>query len=114
MMKPPLNAATREAACAGWIGAGYRSAVGRDRWAGLAGLDRAPTLDAVLLPLDGPGVVPPAALAHGHRQVGLLGPGLELVKDRRAELRLVGRQRLGIGVLGVQVGDGLRALLVGE
>ncbi len=79
---------------------------------GVAGLDRAAALHRVLLALDRPRVVPPAALAVRHRQVGLLGPGLDLVEDRGPQALLARRQRLGVGVLRLQVGDGLRVLLV--
>jgi hypothetical protein len=68
----------------------------------------------VLLALDRPGVVPPAALARRHRQVALLGPGLDLGEDLVLQRRERRRGGLGKGVLGLEVGDRVRVVAVGE
>ena len=53
-----------------------------------------PPLDGVLLTLDRPGVVPPAVVAHRHREVGLLDPGAELLEDLLGQwLQVLGAAR---------------------
>ena len=80
----------------------------------LAGPDRAPAVHRVLLALDRPCVVPPAALAHRDGQVALLGARLDLLEDLLAQRGQVAGQRVGVGVLGLQVADRVRVLLVRE
>ena len=80
----------------------------------LAGPDRAAAVHRVLLALDCPGVVPPAALAHRDGQVALLRARLDLGEDLLAQRGQVGRDRVGVGVLGLQVVDRVRVVLVRE
>jgi len=91
-----------------------RPAVRGDRRDHLAGPDRAPAVHRVLLALDRPGVVPPAALAHRDGQVALLGARLDLLEDLLAQRGQMAGERAGVGVLGLQVADRVRVLLVGE
>ena len=76
--------------------------------------DRATALHAVLLALEAAAVVPPVAAAGGHRQVGLLGAGLDLVEDLLPQRRQMGGLLVGVGVLGLQVGDDLGIRLVAQ
>ena len=76
--------------------------------------DRTPAVHRVLLTLDRTGVLPPVALAHRDRQVALLGPRLDLGEDLILERGEPGGDRLGVGVLGLQVGDRVRVVLVGQ
>ena len=69
--------------------------------------DRATAVHAVLLALEAAAVVPPVAAAGRHRQVGLLGAGLDLVEDLLPQRREVGGQLLGVGVLRLEVVDHL-------
>ncbi len=66
---------------------------------------RATAMHAVLLALIAAGVVPPVAAPGGHRKVGLLGAGLDLVEDLLPQRRKVVGDLLGVGVLGLQVLD---------
>ena len=91
-----------------------RLAVLRHRRRDLAVEHPAAAVDAVLLALDGAHVAPPAALADRHRQVGLLGACLDLAEDRGPQVRQPAGHRRRVGVLRLQVGDGLRVLGVGE
>ncbi len=75
---------------------------------------RDPAAGAVLASLEGAAVVPVAAVAARHRQVGLEGAGLDLAEDRLAQVGEVGGGRLGVVVLGGQVGHHLRVVLVPE
>ncbi len=76
--------------------------------------DRAAAADRVLLALDGAGVVPPVAAAYGHREVGLERAGLDLVEDLLAQRFEVRRRLVGVGVLGLEVGQRRRVLLVAQ
>ena len=62
-----------------------RLAVRGDRRDHLAGPHRAAAVHRVLLALDRPRVVPPAALAHRHGQVALLSARLDLLEDLIAQ-----------------------------
>ena len=75
---------------------------------------RATAVHAVLLALEAAAVVPPVAAAGGHRQVGLLGAGLDLVEDLLPQRRQVVGDLLGVGVLGLQVVDDLGVGLVAQ
>ena len=80
----------------------------------LARPDRAAAVHRVLLALDRPAVQPPVALAHRDRQVALLGSGLDLGEDLLLERGEPGGDRVGVGVLGRQVGDRVRVVLGGQ
>ncbi len=90
--------------------AGQRRLVGADLLGGLRGIpvvlraDRHPAAGAVLAALEGAAVVPVAAVAGRHRQVGLEGAGLDLVEDRLAQVLQVRGALAGVGVLGLEVG----------
>ena len=72
---------------------------------------RNPAAGAVLLPLERAAVVPVAAVAGRHGQVGLAGPRLDLVEDRLAQVGQVLGLRLRVLVLRLEVGHHLgRAL----
>jgi hypothetical protein len=75
---------------------------------------RLAAVDRVLLALLGAGVVPPAAPPHRHRQVGLLDARLDLLEQLLLERLGVGELRLGPGVLGLEVGDGVGVVLVAQ
>lgn len=89
-------------------------AVGADRRLDLPVADRAAAVHPILLALDSPGVVPVPTLAGRHGQVGLPGALAGLLEQRRAQLGQVRRTRVGVRVLGGQVGDRLRVVLGGE
>ena len=72
---------------------------------------RDPTAGAVLLPLEGPAVVPVAAVAGRHREVGLAGAGLDLVEDRLPQVGEVRGLCLRVLVLRLEVGHHLRRAL---
>src|ERR1700760_3504088 len=76
--------------------------------------DGTTAVDPILLTLDATAVVPPLAAAGGHRQGGLLGAGLGPVKDLLAQWRKPVGLFVGIGVLGLEVGDHLGIGLVTE
>ena len=96
---------------------GQRGLVGRGVLGGLrrrpvVGVgDRDPAAGAVLLPLEGAAVVPVAAVAGRHGQVGLAGPRLDLVEDRLAQVCQVRGLRLRVLVLRLEVGRHLRRAL---
>ena len=73
-----------------------------------------PPGDAVLEPLDGAPVVPPAAVAHGHAEVGLLGAAADLLDDLVGERFARARSGGGVGVLRLQVGREPRVVAVGH
>src|SRR5690606_3455325 len=64
--------------------------------------DRRPALDAVLLPLERAAVVPPAALAARHAEVGLAHSALDLLEDPLAKRLEVGEHGVGVRVLGLE------------
>ena len=76
--------------------------------------DRGPAVDAVLLPLDRAGVVPPPALAHGHTEVGLLGAALELLEELLPQQFEVGGAGIRVVVLGAEMGEDGRVILVAQ
>jgi hypothetical protein len=71
-------------------------------------------VDAVLLALLGAQVIPEAALADGERQVGLLGPALDLAEDLVSQRLLSGCAGVGVRVLGREIGDRVRVVLLGQ
>ncbi len=85
-----------------------------DRRARVLRAGGAPAPDRVLHALDCADVVPPATLADGHGEIGLLGPGLDLGKDLVAQLVLALRQLDGEGVLRLQERDRLGIVLDGQ
>ena len=97
---------------AGWSGA--QSSAGSRRRPVVGVGHRDPAAGAVLLALEGAAVVPVAAVAGRHRQVGLAGARLDLVEDRLAQLGEVGGLRLGVVVLGLEVGRHLGRALVAQ
>ncbi len=72
---------------------------------------RDPAAGAVLLPLEGPAVVPVAAVAGRHGEVGLAGAGLDLVEDRLPQVGEVRGLCLRVLVLRLEVGHHLRRAL---
>ncbi len=87
--------------------------LGRLRGSPVVGVgDRDPAAGAVLLAGEGATVVPVAAVAGRHGQVGLAGACLDLVEDRLAQVGEVRGALLGVGVLGLEVGRDVRRLLV--
>ena len=80
----------------------------------VGGAHRHPAAGAVLAALEGPAVVPVAAVAGRHRQVGLLGACLDLAEDRRAQVGQVRGALLGPGVLRLEVGQDLGRVLVAQ
>ena len=74
----------------------------------------APAMDAVVLPLLGARVVPPGSPPGRHRHVGLFDPGLHLLEEARAEGGQRGGRLVGVGVLGLQVGQDLGILALAE
>ena len=62
-------------------------------------------MDGVALALLGAALVPPVALAEGHRQVGLLGAAPDLVVDGVPELGVRRQHGVGPVVLGLEVGE---------
>ncbi len=73
---------------------------------------RPPAVDPVAAALDGTAVVEPGALLDRHRQVRLLDPGHHLVEQGLAEPGGAGHGRLGVGILGLEVRDHRRVVLV--
>ena len=71
-------------------------------------------MDPVLAPLGGPAPVPPAALARRRRQIVLLDPALDLLVQAFTQTGGGGGHRLGVAVLGLQVGDHRRVVAVAE
>ncbi len=94
--------------------AGQRRTANGARRRVLARLDGAPAVHRVLLARDRARVVPPAALADRHGQVGLLGAALDLGEDLIPQPGLARRHRRRVGVLGFQVTQGQRVVLVGQ
>src|ERR1700722_81885 len=86
-----------------------------DRWVPVSRIGyRATALDTVLLAFETASVVPPVAPADRYRQVSFLGARLDLIEDALAQ-RLEGGSRLGgVVVLGLQIGEHLRAGLVAQ
>jgi hypothetical protein len=79
---------------------------------GVGGLH--PAARAVLLPLEAAAVVPVAARARRDAQIGLESARLDLLEDLRAQVGEVVGLCLGVGVLGLDVGDDLGVLLLPE
>jgi hypothetical protein len=77
-------------------------------------LVRTPATDRILEALDGPAVVPPRALAHRHREVGLLRARLDLLEHGLAQVGR-GRQHVQqVCVLALEVRDHLGVVTVAE
>jgi len=71
-------------------------------------------VNGVLATLLGARDVPPAVLERGNRLVGLLDARLDL-GEQRVDQTGVGREQLvGVLVLGLQVGDGVGIVAIGE
>ena len=100
--------------------AGQRGLVGGAVLVGLRGSpvgrvgDGDPAAGAVLAALEGAAVVPVAAAACRDRQVGLEGPGLDLLEDRLPQVREVGRDRLRVVVLRLEQREHRRVVLVAQ
>ena len=93
----------------GLVGA---AVLGRDRRGPVVGVgDRDAARGAVLAALEGAPVVPPAAVARRHRQVGLLGARLGSPRTAAPQVREVGRPGRGPGVLGLEVRRDLGVVL---
>ena len=73
-----------------------------------------PRVDRILLPFHRARVIEVRALAIRHLDVGLLDPAQHLVIELLLQLRGGLHHLVGVGVLGLEVGDGLGALLVAE
>ena len=71
-------------------------------------------VDRVLRTLQGPGRVLPPALGDGCGLVGLLHARLDLVEDAVPERQQGREHRVGVGILGFEVGDDLRVVTVAE
>ncbi len=69
---------------------------------------RRATVGRVLGLLEGSAVVPPGTAPDRHREVGLLGPGADLLEERLAQRLQVGGHLLRVRVLGLEVGDHVR------
>jgi hypothetical protein len=79
------------------------------------GLARAtPAVDAVAEPLLGARRVPPAVLADGGGEIGLLDTGLDLLEHRLHQRGTRCEPRIGVRVLGLQVGNGVGIVAVAE
>ncbi len=89
-----------------------RGVLGRLRRRPAIGLGhRDPAARAVLLALEGAGVVPVTPAPGRDREVRLQGAGLDLLEDGRAQVGQVSRALLGVGVLGLEVARDLRVVL---
>ena len=86
VVEQDLLAGQRGLVGAGVLGRGRRGPVVRVG-------DRDAARRAVLAALEGAPVVPPAAVARRHRQVGLLGAGLDLLEELLAQVGEVGGPR---------------------
>ena len=69
-------------------------------------------VDGVLLTFDGARVIAPLAVGHRRRRVGLLDAAADLVEDAVAQRRARREERLGVRVLGFEVGDHGRVVTV--
>jgi hypothetical protein len=69
-------------------------------------------VDCVLLALDSAGVVPPAAVAKGHGDIGLLYVREHLLIKLLAQAGEGGHYGIGVGVFGLKVGRDIGILLV--
>ena len=76
--------------------------------------ERCAALDAVLLAFAGAAVVPPVAPADRYREVGLQRARLDLLEDACALGLQMGRARIRVGVLALQVRDHLGVVLVAQ
>ena len=77
---------------------------------GGAGGARAPAMDRSRRAPRPSAHVPPRTLPAGHALVGFLGPGLDLAEDGVDQVGVVGQPRVGVGVLGLEVGNGVGIL----
>ncbi len=75
---------------------------------------RPPAMDRVLRALDGAAVVPPGPLAGGGAHVGLPYPAADLLEQRQAEVRQGRQDFVGVGILGLEIGDHLGVVGVGQ
>ena len=74
--------------------------------------DRCPAVNGVLLTLFGATEIPPLAAANRHTQIGLLSARLDLFKDLLLQHTEVTGACRSEGILGVEVREGIGALLV--
>ena len=72
---------------------------------------RCTAVDAVLLALDRPAVIPPRTLPRRHRQIGFERAPLDLLEDPLAQRCEMRRPLVGVRVLGLEVGDDVRIVL---
>ena len=77
-------------------------------------MESATAVHGVRQPFDGAGDVPPRTVADGHREVGLLHPGRISWKIVSTSSSWSANHDRGVGVLGLQVGDRVGVLAVGE
>ena len=75
---------------------------------------RAAAVRPVLLSLETASVVPPVSAPGGHREVGLLGAGSDLLEDHLSQRLLISRLGLHVCVLRFKVGDDLGIGLVAQ
>ena len=95
------------------VAVGLGVAVEDDVGGGL--LERPPATEhGVRLALDRPADVPPRAVAHRHRLVGLLDPRLDLGEQLLDEVLPRLEEGGGVGVLGFEVGDRVGVLAVAQ
>ena len=72
----------------------------------------AAAVDGITGALLGAAGVPPLALADRYGHVGLLHPALQLVEQRLGQRRVRGEPGVGVGVLGLEIGDGVGVVAV--
>ena len=78
------------------------------------GVLRPTTVDAVAAPLDRAAVVQPGTLADRHRQIGLLDARHDLLEERILQGDGRCHHRVGVGVLGLEMGEDRRVVAVAE
>ena len=71
-------------------------------------------VDGVVATLLGARRVPPLAVLDRRGQVGLLDARLDLAEDRLDEVVVIGEPRIGVRVLGLEVGDGVGVVAVAQ
>ena len=73
---------------------------------------RKPARKEITLPLLGTAVIPVITVAGRHGHVRFLHPRLDLLENILPQLLLILGHLIGVGVLGLKVGDGFSRLLV--